>query len=102
MLKYQSDKLSCNFEMEFCRSFCHLLFNDILINTAYRIGLTRVGCKVCPMSGGWHECIMANSYGDEIKSLYKFVEEYAESAKKMKHESFLNVVVGKQDLVEED
>lgn len=69
--------------------FCHLLFNDILINTAYRIGLTRVGCKVCPMSGGWHECIMANSYGDEIKSLYKFVEEYAESAKKNEARKFL-------------
>lgn len=61
--------------------FCHLLGNDILINKAYRYGLTRVGCIVCPMSSSWGNCIRNHQYQDEVSVLLSKVEKYASSFK---------------------
>ena len=42
--------------------YCYILFNDILMNDAYRRGLFRVGCMVCPMSSDWWDGIANDCY----------------------------------------
>lgn len=69
--------------------FCYLLKNDILFNRAYRLGLTRVGCMMCPMSSGWHENILSANYFEEVKPLYEIVEQYAKNAKKSEFKDFI-------------
>lgn len=61
--------------------YCYLLGNSILINKAYRYGLFRVGCMVCPLSSEWWEGIANSIYGDEMAPLIERVEHYAQNAK---------------------
>ena len=64
--------------------YCYLLHNGLLFNAAYRIGLFRVGCIVCPMSSDWWDGIANNYYSEEMKPLLKKVEQYAERTKSPK------------------
>ena len=57
--------------------FCYILSNNLLINDAYRYGLTRVGCIVCPMSSSWGNSIRNHQYSDEVAVLLSKVENYA-------------------------
>lgn len=66
--------------------YLYLLKNNILFNDAYRIGLFRVGCKICPMSSGWWDGIANDFYPDELSSLLGKVEEYAKSTKAAKEQ----------------
>jgi len=59
--------------------FLYLLRHDLLLNDAYRLGLFRVGCKVCPMSSEWWDGISGDAYSSEIANLLMRVEKYAES-----------------------
>ena len=61
--------------------FIYLLHNNILFNDAYRLGLFRVGCIVCPMSSAWWDGIVNDSYPDEMHALLSKVEKYAEATK---------------------
>lgn len=61
--------------------YCYLLHNGLLLNAAYRIGLFRVGCMVCPMSSEWWNGITNNYYSEEMKPLLKKIEQYAERTK---------------------
>ncbi len=61
--------------------FLYLLANDLIINDAYRVGLYRVGCKICPMSSNWWDGIANDIYKDELSSLLTPVEEYAKKTK---------------------
>ena len=61
--------------------FIYLLHYHILFNDAYRRGLFRVGCIVCPMSSGWWDGIVNDIYPDETKPLLSRVEKYAKSTK---------------------
>ncbi|MCD7774059.1 MAG: phosphoadenosine phosphosulfate reductase family protein [Clostridiales bacterium] len=61
--------------------YCYLLKNHILLNDAYRNGLFRVGCMVCPMSSEWYDSITGICYPDETKKLRSIVEEYVTKAK---------------------
>lgn len=61
--------------------YCHLLHKDILFNDAYRLGLFRVGCMVCPMSSDWWDGIANHYYKDEMRPLLNNVEKYAERTK---------------------
>ncbi len=61
--------------------YCYLLANDLLFNKAYRLGLFRVGCMVCPLSSEWWEGIANIKYQDEMKPLVSKVEKYAQNAK---------------------
>lgn len=62
--------------------FCYLLANNLIINKAYRYGLTRVGCIVCPMSSPWGNSIRNNQYPEEVAILLSKVENYAKGFKK--------------------
>ena len=61
--------------------YCYLLKNSILMNSAYRLGLFRVGCMVCPLSSNWWDGIANNYYHDEMRLLLSRVEAYAQNAK---------------------
>ena len=64
--------------------YCHLLKHRILLNDAYRQGLFRVGCMVCPMSSDWYDSITGLCYPEETKTLRSVVESYAANAKPSK------------------
>ncbi len=59
--------------------YIYLLYNDILLNDAYRIGLNRVGCTICPLSSGWRDSICNHVYHDEIAALLHKVEQYTDN-----------------------
>ena len=59
--------------------FLYLLKRNLLFNDAYRLGLFRVGCTVCPMSSEWWDGIANNIYSIELSSLLSRVEKYAEN-----------------------
>ncbi len=61
--------------------FIYLLHNGILFNDAYRRGLFRVGCIVCPMSSSWWDGIVNDVYPEEMHDLLSKVESYAEATK---------------------
>ena len=61
--------------------YIYLLHNDILFNDAYRMGLFRVGCIVCPMSSSWWDGITNDVYHEEIAPLLSKVEKYAKATK---------------------
>lgn len=64
--------------------YCYMLNSGILFNDAYRIGLFRVGCMVCPLSSEWWDGIANSRYAIEMKPLLQKVEEYAERTKPAK------------------
>jgi len=61
--------------------YIYLLQNGILFNDAYRKGLFRVGCIVCPMSSAWWDGIVNDIYPDQMAPLLLKVEQYAEATK---------------------
>jgi len=66
--------------------YLYLINNKILFNDAYRLGLFRVGCKVCPMSSAWWDGIANDAYPDELASLLGKIEEYSSSTKAPKEQ----------------
>lgn len=56
--------------------FIYLLKNKILFNKAYRYGLNRVGCTVCPLSSVWRDSLCNHIYGEQIVTLLGKVEIY--------------------------
>ena len=61
--------------------FIYLLSNDILLNDAYKHGLYRVGCKVCPMSSKWQDSLISHIYHDEVVEPLSIVEDMTVYAK---------------------
>lgn len=61
--------------------YCYILNNGILFNNAYRLGLFRVGCMVCPLSSEWWDGIANDHYHSEMKPLLQKVEDYAKRTK---------------------
>lgn len=57
--------------------YLYLLERDILLNNAYKKGLFRVGCAVCPMSSTWWDGIANIAYKEDLKPFLLKVEEYA-------------------------
>ena len=64
--------------------YCYMLYNSLMLNDAYKKGLYRVGCMVCPLSSEWWEGIANDIYHDEMKPLIEKVEDYAIRAKSEK------------------
>lgn len=61
--------------------FIYLLNNDILFNDAYRHGLYRVGCKVCPMSAKWQDALISGQYHEEVEAPLSLLEKITIYAK---------------------
>lgn len=66
--------------------YLYLLRNSILFNNAYKLGLFRVGCKVCPMSSIWWDGIANDAYREELSALLQKVEDYAKRTKGKKEQ----------------
>jgi phosphoadenosine phosphosulfate reductase len=60
--------------------YIYLMKNNILLNDAYRYGMNRVGCTICPLSSGWRDSLCAHIFPDEIRSLLTIVEKYTDDA----------------------
>jgi len=66
--------------------YLYILHHGILFNQAYRQGLFRVGCMVCPMSSDWWDGIANDLYRDEMAPLLNRVEGYAKLTKPQKEQ----------------
>lgn len=64
--------------------YCYILKNAILLNAAYKLGLFRVGCMVCPLSSDWWDGIANTYYSNEMRPLLQRVEQYAANSKPAK------------------
>ena len=76
-------QINCHAVLKWSSSevFIYLLKNRILLNDAYRIGIYRVGCKVCPMSAKWQDSLIASHYPSEVAEPLHAIEELTIYAK---------------------
>ncbi len=77
------NQVNCRPILKWCTAeiYLYLLANGILLNSAYRMGLFRVGCMICPMSSAWWDGISNDIYAGELQPLFLKVEAYAASTK---------------------
>lgn len=61
--------------------FIYILYNNLMINNAYRHGIYRVGCMVCPMSAKWQDSLIAHNYHDEMAASLSLIEDLTMYAK---------------------
>ena len=61
-------QINCNPILEWSAGeiFLYIFSRYLPLNRAYRYGLRRVGCKLCPMSTSWSDCIQNYFYSDEV------------------------------------
>ena len=57
--------------------FLYLFSRGIELNPAYRMGLTRVGCGVCPFASDWSEYLIRRIYPDISKKYVAVIEDMA-------------------------
>ena len=57
--------------------FLYLYSNNIEINEAYKMGLTRVGCSICPFASDWSEFIIRKRYPDIAQKYINVIEKMA-------------------------
>lgn len=58
--------------------FLYLWRHHLHINSAYRNGMTRVGCLICPFGNEWNEMIAQKEYKKELTPFLTRVENYAQ------------------------
>jgi len=59
--------------------YLYMFYRNIRINKAYRYGLTRVGCSICPFASDWSEFIIRKLYPDLTKKYIKVIESMAKN-----------------------
>lgn len=59
--------------------FLYIFSRGIELNPAYRMGLTRVGCGVCPFASDWSEYLIRRIYPDISKKYVAVIEEMAKN-----------------------
>lgn len=59
--------------------FLYMFSRGIMLNPAYRMGLTRVGCGVCPFASDWSEYLIRRIYPDISKKYVAVIEEMAKN-----------------------
>ena len=67
------------FEWSTTEIWLYLLFKDIPLNHAYRKGLNRVGCVVCPLSSEFGDCLDNQLFPETAKP---FIDKLKDNAKK--------------------
>ena len=60
--------------------FLYMFKYNLPINPAYRQGMTRVGCLVCPFANEWNEMIANVYYKDDVKPFLEKIENFAKKA----------------------
>lgn len=61
--------------------YLYILLNELPVNEAYRRGLSRVGCVICPYSSSWSEDLCGQLYPE---TLNPFVDKIRESLERNK------------------
>ena len=59
--------------------FLYLFSRGIELNPAYRMGLTRVGCGVCPFASDWSEYLIRRIYPEISKQYVAVIEQMAKN-----------------------
>ena len=54
--------------------FMYLFRYDLPINIAYRFGMTRIGCVLCPFSSEWNDMIVKAKYESTVEPFIRKVE----------------------------
>lgn len=57
--------------------FLYLFKYELPVNPAYRQGMTRVGCLVCPFANEWNEYIANVNYPENVKPFLDKIENFA-------------------------
>ena len=57
--------------------FLYLFSRGLMLNNAYRYGVVRVGCAVCPMAAPWWEIISWQVYQRDMEGLIDKLRSYA-------------------------
>lgn len=60
--------------------FLYLFKYDLPINPAYRQGMTRVGCLVCPFASEWNEMLANKHYNESVRPFLSKIEGFARKA----------------------
>lgn len=55
--------------------FFYLWRNGLMINPAYRNGMTRVGCLICPFSSEWNDMVSYKRYNECLTPFLRRVED---------------------------
>lgn len=78
---FQDTDINCRaiFRWNNAEIFLYLYSRGIEINPAYRMGLTRVGCGVCPFASDWSEYLIRRIYPDISKKYVAVIEEMAKN-----------------------
>ena len=58
-------------------TYLYMYKNGVEINPAYTLGLTRVGCGVCPFASDWSEYVIRKRYPQIAKDYISVVEDMA-------------------------
>lgn len=72
--------------------FLYLFSRDVELNPAYRMGLTRVGCGVCPFASDWSEYLIRRLYPEISKQYVAVIEEMARNLGLNKKEKINNYI----------
>lgn len=54
--------------------FLYLWRHNLSINQAYRNGMTRVGCLICPFSSEWNDMVSRQRYSDNLQPFISRIE----------------------------
>lgn len=60
--------------------FLYLFSRGLMLNNAYRYGIVRVGCAICPMASDWRDSVTMAVYQDEVRFFIEELKNYALSA----------------------
>ena len=59
--------------------FLYHFYKGLRINPAYRLGLRRVGCSICPFASNWSEFIIQKKFPKRAEKFISVLENYARS-----------------------
>ena len=60
--------------------FLYLWKHNLHINPAYRQGMTRVGCLICPFGNEWNEMVARVNYNENLQPFKKRIEDISRKA----------------------
>lgn len=70
-------QINCNPILEWATAelFLYTFAYGLPFNRAYKRGLNRIGCKLCPMSSNWSDCFQNHCYADEISPFITMIRD---------------------------
>ena len=69
------------FEWNTTEVYLYILLHNLAMNEAYRNGVSRVGCSICPFSSEWSEQVVGKLYPESINKFIKHLKNNSVSFK---------------------